>query len=373
MSSQNTPWRCIYCKRLNKAVAQHCGSCELPWNRCFDVQYVHGQKNQKSTKEQAAPTYAHWDGAEEGWGRGYGTPRSSSGKRNTPRGKKGDTPRNARRQAYRETDHASPFQPIGANPPPWPSADTSFAAPTSTSPFGPLAPLPPPTTPPPQPTVQENTALVLAIKEEFPDMSKAPANIRAAVEKAEAQNTSRIAADLQRNSQKVKKASEKLRELRESQIRHKESWQRHLQEALACWEGQVQSYTTQQNNYKEMMEKTRAELHAARKDIQRLNHLVAGTAAAATTSTVDLTEPELIAIDDSDTTALMERMQSTLFKCSQLFLKPADPPNRAVSVHSDEEGFDAEMAAPASKRQRSTDAGKDAAVPPRGSGGLPSS
>ena len=105
------------------------------------------------------------------------------------------------------------------------------------------------------------------------------------------------------------------------------------------------------------MEHTRAELQAARNEIQRLNHLAAGTGKIMQIPTVDLTEPEEIVIDTTDSTALMEKLQTTLQKCSQIILE-TEKGERAVSVPSDEE-----MQPPANKRQRSADPGAtDAAM-----------
>lgn len=39
------PWRCVWCKRLNKHSTAQCGSCYTVWNKCIDIHYVHGQKN----------------------------------------------------------------------------------------------------------------------------------------------------------------------------------------------------------------------------------------------------------------------------------------------------------------------------------------
>ena len=38
--TSNEPWRCAFCKRLNKAVAAHSGKCETRWERCIDIYYI---------------------------------------------------------------------------------------------------------------------------------------------------------------------------------------------------------------------------------------------------------------------------------------------------------------------------------------------
>ena len=98
------------------------------------------------------------------------------------------------------------------------------------------------------------------------------------------------------------------------------------------------------------METARHELQTARKEIQRLNQLSAGTGRAPL-STVDLTEPEEIVIDETDSVALMENVQKVLQNCATIFLASDKREPRAVSVPSDDE----KMVPPAGKRQRSAD------------------
>ena len=243
----------------------------------------------------------------------------------------------------------SPFQPIGGQPPPWPGSDTAFTRASGgpqPSPFAPQVPLPPPTSPPP-PSPEAHNQLVVAVKKLYPDLSKTPAEIREALEKSEAMSTQQVAAALHRATNQVRQSNDKMRELRESQVRHKDSWQKHLKEAIACWEGQVQAYTDQQNSYKEMMAKHRANLQAARKDIQRLNHMAAGSSAAVPPVTVDLTEPDEVVIDDSDSLVLMEQLTTVLTKCTQMFTAAESVP----TIVSDDEA----MGQPASKRPRSVE------------------
>ena len=364
-STTKDPWRCAFCKRLNKSVAAHCGKCETRWERCIDIYYVHGQN---ARKEQNW-SYVDWEEEGTGWsgrqqsrGRNASNRRDSSRRRDqTPRGHKGkDSPRRRGPRKKGNKEEAFTFQTLGGQPPPWPTQETSFS--TSSTGYAnyamPQAPLPPPSTPPPaSPPIQVDASLVAAVRKEYPDLSKAPAEIREAMEKAETMSSQQIASALHRSTNRVRQSTDKLRALQESQRRHKESWHVHLKEAITSWESQVQAFTSQQNSFKDMMELTRAELQAARKEIQRLNHLAAGTGKIMQIPTVDLTEPEEIVIDTADSTALMEKMPSTLQKCSQIILDPGKG-ERAVSVPSDED-----MYQPANKRQRSADPGaKDTAL-----------
>ena len=333
----------------------------MPWERCIDVHFVHGQKIQKEQKQ----SYSQWSGedwnyGQQAQGRRPSRRKDQSGRSQTPRGKSGkDSPRRRPSKGKGHGGKEAPFQPLGGKPPPWPSPENPFSS-TATIQSPALiqqqAPLPPPLTPPPVISTAD-ALLVAAVREEYPDLTKAPESIRMAVEKAEraeAMSSQQIAAALHRCTNQVRQTSDKLRQLKESQMRHKESWHVHLKEAINSWEGQIKSYTTQQNSYKDLMEKARSELQVARKEIQRLNHLAAGNGKIPP-STVDLTEPDEIVIEDMDSAALMDQVQKVLNSCAKIILAPEkpEPERRAVSVDSRDE----DMQPPAGKRQRSTDAG----------------
>ena len=86
------PWRCHWCKRLNKHHVGVCGSCYAPWDKCIDIHYVHGQKNQSAAqprsssrkKWQQSAAWEQW----ENWG-------------DSPR-RRSDTPRQAYAQSPRK-------------------------------------------------------------------------------------------------------------------------------------------------------------------------------------------------------------------------------------------------------------------------------
>lgn len=348
-SSSNDPWRCAYCKRLNKALAEQCGACKTRWDRCIDIYFTPGKKKEQ---EQSQVDWAG-RGRHQGPGR-RGQTRSASRRQQDAAAQQQDSPRQRNRpgrgkKAKEKDQYVSPFQPIGGQPPPWPGPDTAFTRVSGcpqTSPFAPQAPLPPPTSPPP-PSPEAHNQLVVAVKKLYPDLSKTPAEIREALEKSEAMSTQQVAAALHRATNQVRQSNDKMRELRESQVRHKDSWQKHLKEAIACWEGQVQAYTDQQKAYKEMMAKHKANLQIARKDIQRLNHMAAGSSSAVPPVTVDLTEPDEIVIDDSESLVLMEQLTSVLNRCTQMFTASENGP----TIVSDDEA----MEQPASKRPRSVE------------------
>eukprot|EP00435_Cladocopium_sp_Y103_P053419 s4_g17.t1 len=292
---------------LRDKMGQVCGHSLRPW---------------AAWQKKADPSYAewgdsHWEAAHRDQERSASRRRGDTprGRRNSPRQK---TQATGKGKGKDKDSRLSPFAPLGGQPPvaPWPTSETTFSTSSmnvNATPFAPQAPLPPPPTVPPDPASEE---LVVAVKGMYPDITKAPQNIQKAVEKAEKMNIKTIGAALQKASDRVKKANNKMQDLRASQAKHKESWQKHLQEAISCWEGQVQAYVSQQSSYRAMMQNARAELQAARQDVQRLNHLAAGPLAAVQPARIDLTEP------DADNQNLMERLQGVLQQCTQLMLRP---------------------------------------------------
>ena len=209
---------------------------------------------------------------------------------------------------------SSTFQPIAGPAPPWPTPDTTFSTASSTTKSSPFCPQTPQAPLQPSPTttalspVQTYSELAAAVKENYPDLSKAPQNVRAALAKSEGLTTKQIAAELHKATNIVRQTTDKLRELKRPQANHQESWHVHLKETIASWEAQILAYTGQQSAYVEMMHSKRQELQKARTDIQRLNQMIASNSAPAMTETVDLTEPDEIVIDDTANQELMNKM-----------------------------------------------------------------
>ena len=113
--------------------------------------------------------------------------------------------------------------------------------------------------------------LLLAVRKHYPDISKAPGDIQAAVEKAEKANQKLLGKDLHKASSAVDKASKDLRNLRDAKSQHREKWLQHLKDAVTSWELQLKQYAEQQQTYEALIKKVRIELDLARKTLATLN------------------------------------------------------------------------------------------------------
>ena len=244
------PWRCP-CNRLNKKTHVHCPQCKRHWTT--------------GTRHSTQPAYA-WHAEEEvsHWNQwespAVGRQKQRPSRSKSLRSKKGKGKGAAGGQ---EQQQPSPFATPMAIPP-WPSPDTGFAggqpairAQASTASLGSS------TTGPLQTPASD---LLIAVRKQFPDMTKAPIEVREAVEKEEASNSQRIGADLHRTSSQINKATKQLNQLREARSRHREQWLRHLKDSITAWESQMKSFQEQQKQYIEQTNKAKAELSAARRN-----------------------------------------------------------------------------------------------------------
>ena len=122
-------------------------------------------------------------------------------------------------------------------------------------------------------TPAASSELLAAIRKTYPDITKAPADVREAVEKEEAANAQKIGSDLHRTSSQINKASKQLKKLREARNLHREQWLRHLKDSIVAWEAQMKAFQEQQRQYIEQTNKAKTELSLARRNLQNLNKL----------------------------------------------------------------------------------------------------
>lgn len=189
--------------------------------------------------------------------------------------------------------------------------------------------------------------LLLAIRKEYPDISKAPQHVREAVEKEEAANSQRIGADLHKTSSQINKASKQLNQLREARRRHREQWLRHLKDSITAWETQMKAFQEQQKQYIEQTNKAKAELSAARRNLQALNKLAGLQTSVNAQNMPDAQELEEGVGDSEATEAALTKQVQDCLKQAASIINPTDVQD---IMESDEEDFNG---APKSKRQRS--------------------
>ncbi|CAL1172589.1 unnamed protein product [Cladocopium goreaui] len=129
-----------------------------------------------------------------------------------------------------QADLPSPFaQPTA----PWPTNETSHNFPP---PFPQQHPGPAQVH---QPSDGYDAELVLAVKEQYPDISKAPLRIQHAVAKAERTTPKQLQTGLHKTSHAVGGAAKELKNLKDAKIKHRERWLKHLHDSVQSWESQT--------------------------------------------------------------------------------------------------------------------------------------
>ena len=162
------PWRCMYCKKISKATANGCSQCLTAWQDCQDTTYVPPSKQQKYSQQQYSQqaSSSNWDwnqyqdgshtprtprGTKLEWqhpksprqGRGKG--RGKAKKKEQLKGHQQQIPQKGKAQeiGQEKGKGKTPATPAGTMIPPEPPWTPSLNSATG------LAPLPPPTEPPP--------------------------------------------------------------------------------------------------------------------------------------------------------------------------------------------------------------------------------
>lgn len=110
---------------------------------------------------------------------------------------------------------------------------------------------------------EENRELIAAVKQAWPDATKAPPGI--------VLTSKQLTADLHKAAAAIGKARRNLQELQNTSIRHRRMWTKHLQEALSSWQQQIQSYNAQQADFASKLTKAKADLQVANGWLQELN------------------------------------------------------------------------------------------------------
>jgi hypothetical protein len=204
----------------------------------------------------------------------------------------------------------SPFTQGNTTQTPWPSPDTSFAFPT------PFASTTAESSAPSSGT-NADLELILAVKEQYPDITKAPSRIQSAVAKADKTTAKQLTSGLQKTSYVVGNATKELHALREAKSKHRERWLKHLSDSVKCWEQQLKLYTDQQANYNGLIKKATQELNTARQTLEVLNKKAAGP------EEIDLeaTDPEDQKTVDAEAQAMAQQIQTVLQACAKAAVK----------------------------------------------------
>eukprot|EP00435_Cladocopium_sp_Y103_P038013 s1460_g10.t1 len=254
-STESYAWHCT-CGRLCGKKHIYCPICKAHWS----VGTPHSNEPKSPRTTYSNQEDWNWDWSEgyqpTGRGRGRGKlTRSASARLREAKGK-------GKRPAV---EQESPF----AQAAPWPTPDNA----TSSSPFQQSLVAPASAS-----LDADDAELLIAVKEMYPDISKAPPRIQTAVAKAEKTTTKQLTTGLNKSSKSVGNASEELKSLREARARHRERWLQHLKDAVHTWEHQLKLYTEQQTNYAKLIKKAQQDLNAARQTLELLNKKAADSA-----------------------------------------------------------------------------------------------
>lgn len=110
---RQTPWKCRYCKRLNKAVAIYCGQCGRHWTEALDGSYCHPLPQGAKGEDY----YSHWEEEtpweQEDWHSGRWPSRSSRAYSHsqTPHGAKKSRKTKKNKKQKELTEHQAPPLP----------------------------------------------------------------------------------------------------------------------------------------------------------------------------------------------------------------------------------------------------------------------
>jgi chromosome segregation ATPase len=194
--------------------------------------------------------------------------------------------------------------------------------------------------------------LILAVKEQYPDISKAPLRIQNAVAKAERTTPKQLQSGLHKTSHAVGGAAKELKNLKDAKVKHRERWLKHLHDSVQSWEHQLKLYAEQMSNYNMLIKKAKQELNTARQTLEDLNKKAAGHEDA-DQDTADLEEQNQV---DAEAMTMVQQVQQLLQACAKIATK-----EEVMEVSDAEES----TAAPAPKRQRSLEpfGGTPAAAP----------
>lgn len=340
MDADLFPWRCIHCQRINKKVAESCAQCQAHWTtgvRHSTAPKVQKATSYRDTRRQQEQHFA-WEEEWEDWDNWQRQPSRSQSRAKSPRvtqgsqsprrrkGKSKGVGKNKSKQKVTATApgtemqstsySSSPFAPLAASLPPWPSLEGA------TQNLMPVAPS----------AASSNNLEVLTQKREcvaalrvaYPDVSLAPQETQDLIDKMdrdierlEKENNKFVTKDLHAATKTLGKAQKTLTEALESRKVHRSRWIKHITEAVTTWQTQLQEYQKQQEVFRTAAKKARADIETARKEIQELSVKASQATLAAMPPIADVTAEQDEANDaDAEEEKLQGQLQTVLQHCA---------------------------------------------------------
>jgi len=350
------PWRCIHCQRINKKVAEQCALCKAHWttgmrhNTAPNAHKATAYRDAWPPKEQhyAWEDWENWDNWQQRPSRSQSrtkSPRATKGSQ-SPRGRKGKGKgigkhNTKHKDAAAGTPGAetqgmnyssSPFAPLAASLPPWPSLEGLSqnlmpATPSAASSSNNLE------------VLAQKRECVAALKVAYPDISVAPQETQELIEKMdkdierlEKENSKFVTKNLHAATKTLGKAQKTLTDALESRKVHRTRWIKHITEAVTTWQTQLQEYQKQQGVFQTAATKARADIETARREIQELSVKASQATLAAmppiTAVTAEQDEGNMEA--DTEEEKLQGQLQSVLQHCAAVL--KAEAPQQVVEA-----------------------------------------
>ena len=184
----------------------------------------------------------------------------------------------------------------------------------------------------------ENREIARLLREAYPDAQTRPAEATAAIERAEQGIKKNVTKSLHSATKALDRAQKLLAETSDARRVHRNSWLAHLTESIKTWETQLETYRKHGAALQEMALKARADIAAARADIQRLSSQESdGQAALAAVPAPLAEEGHQEDVVDSEEEKLRLQLQSILQTCAGSIGVTATSPADVQTIISDEE------------------------------------
>ena len=161
-----------------------------------------------------------------------------------------------------------------------------------------------------------DNGLLMAVKKQYPDITKAPPDIRMEVEKQErmqAKPKHNLKEELLDTSEMFGAARDHLVAVIEARDQHRLRWLKHLQSSAEIWKDQLADYNRQKLQYQDLIDSAKAKFEEARTANQTVNQK-AGTLEVPPTA-IDSSDKE--AQDGQNEAELRSKVTMTLQACMQ--------------------------------------------------------
>ena len=275
--SSNDPWRCMYCKKISKATANGCSQCLTAWQDCQDVTFVPPSKQQKYANNSTWDWNQYQDGSHtprtpRGTKLEWQQPKSPRHGRGKGRGKgkkkeqgKGNSQQFPQKGKAQESGQEKGkgkalTQPAGTMIPPEPPWTPSLNSATN------LAPLPPPTDPPP--TSEEGIILKELINALKKSNTEQDPEVKAIVQKTSLKEGQGAAQTLYTAVDDLTSAREALDCARLARHNLHIRWRNFLAEAVTRWQKHTADFQKEEKELSDHIEVARQALQQAVKKFE---------------------------------------------------------------------------------------------------------